>query len=96
MGEISYKKLAMCINTVLKQDYRQKMLQRVLSATANNLDALVLDMSEDEWESLKALREADAGNLTQSAIMPEDNNNILCALEAANETIGGENNKEAV
>jgi hypothetical protein len=47
MGEISYKKLATRINTVLKHDYRQKMLQRVLSATANNLDALRMHLGED-------------------------------------------------
>jgi hypothetical protein len=71
-------------------------LGRLAALQKRNAVAAVLDMSEDEWESLKALREADAGNLTQSVIMPEDNDNILCALEAANETIGGENSEEAV
>ena len=47
MGEISYKKLATRINTVLKHDYRQKMLQRVLSATAKNLDASPMAVAED-------------------------------------------------
>ena len=47
IGEITYKKLATRINTVLKHDYRQKMLQRVLSATANNLDASTMSVAED-------------------------------------------------
>ena len=47
IGEITYKKLATRINTVLKHDYRQKMLQRVLSATANNLDVSMMSVAED-------------------------------------------------
>ena len=35
------------INTVLKHNYRQKMLQRVLSATANNLDVSMMSVAED-------------------------------------------------
>ena len=35
------------LNTVLKQDYRQKMLQRVLSATAKSLDASTMSLAED-------------------------------------------------
>ena len=46
-GNITYKKLAAKINQVLKKDYRQKMLQRVLSATAQNLDALTMHIAED-------------------------------------------------
>jgi len=34
-------------NQVLKKDYRQKMLQRVLSATAKNLDASTMHIAED-------------------------------------------------
>jgi hypothetical protein len=77
-------------------DMSETYLGRFAALQKRNAVAAVLDMSEDEWESLKALREADAGNLTQSVIMPEDNDNILCALEAANETIRGENKEEAV
>jgi hypothetical protein len=47
MGEISYKKLVTCINTVLKHDYCQKMLQHVLSATTNNLDVSMMHLAED-------------------------------------------------
>ncbi len=46
-GEITYKKLAVKINQVLKKDYRQKMLQRVLLATAKNLDASTMHIAED-------------------------------------------------
>ena len=37
-GEITYKKLAARINALLGHNYRQKMLQRILLATAKNLD----------------------------------------------------------
>jgi hypothetical protein len=46
-GNITYKKLAAKINQVLNKDYRQKMLQRVLSATAQNLDASTMHIAED-------------------------------------------------
>jgi hypothetical protein len=46
-GNITYKKLAAKINQVLNRDYRQKMLQRVLSATAKNLDASTMHIAED-------------------------------------------------
>jgi hypothetical protein len=42
-----YKKLATRINTVLKHDDHQKMLQRVLSATAKSLDASTMHLTED-------------------------------------------------
>ena len=37
-GEITYKKLVARINALLGHNYRQKMLQRILLATAKNLD----------------------------------------------------------
>jgi hypothetical protein len=46
-GEITYKKLAGRINQVLKHDYKQKMLQRVLCATTKNLDASTMHIAED-------------------------------------------------
>jgi hypothetical protein len=39
------------LNTVLKQDYRQKMLQRVLSATAKSLDASTMSGEFDGLHS---------------------------------------------
>jgi hypothetical protein len=52
-------------------------------------------MSDDEWESLKALGEADAGNLMESA-MPDKNDSILDEFEGENETIGVDFNAEGV
>jgi len=51
-------------------------------------------MSDEEWESLKVLREADAQNATSTN--SDNNDNILGTLEAVNDLIGGENNEEAV
>ena len=46
-GKITFKKLAAKINPVLRHDYRQKMLQRVLLATAKDLDALTMHIAKD-------------------------------------------------
>jgi hypothetical protein len=46
-SEITCKKLVMKFNHVLKEGYRQKMLQRVLLATAHNLDASTMHIAED-------------------------------------------------
>ena len=46
-GEITYKKLAARINALLGHNYRQKMLQRILLATAKNLDSLMMHIAED-------------------------------------------------
>ena len=46
-GELTYKNLAARINALLHHDYRQKMLQRVLLATAKNLDASTMHVAED-------------------------------------------------
>ena len=46
-GELTYKNLAARINALLRHDYKQKMLQRVLSATAKNLDASTMHVAED-------------------------------------------------
>ena len=48
MGAITYKKLATRINTVLKHNYRQKMLQRVLSAMAKSSVASTMHLAEDQ------------------------------------------------
>ena len=45
-GEVSYKKLAVRIIAVLHHNYKQKMLQRVLMATAKTLDASTMHISE--------------------------------------------------
>ena len=41
--EITYKKLVVRINAVLCNDYSQKILQRILSATAQNLELACID-----------------------------------------------------
>jgi hypothetical protein len=45
--KIRFKKLVARINTVLRHNYRQKMLQRVLSATAKDLDASTMHIAKD-------------------------------------------------
>ena len=46
-GELTFKNLAARINALLHHDYRQKMLQRVVLATAKNLDVLTMHVAED-------------------------------------------------
>jgi hypothetical protein len=46
-GEITFEKFSAKINAVLRHNYRQKMLQRVLLATARNLDASTMHIAED-------------------------------------------------
>ncbi len=55
-GEITLKKLAARINAVLRHNYKQKMLQQILSATAKDLDATTMHIAEDRrvrWTTLK-------------------------------------------
>ena len=51
-------------------------------------------MSDDEWESLKALREADAGNLTE--MMTDDNHNIQDKFKGENDLLGVDINAEEI
>ncbi len=46
-GEITYKKLASRINALLGHNYKLKMLQRILLATAKNLDSSTMHIAED-------------------------------------------------
>jgi hypothetical protein len=46
-GEITFKKLLVRINKVLKHYFRQKMLQQLLFAMAKNLDASMMHIAED-------------------------------------------------
>ncbi len=46
-GEINYKKLAARINKLLQYDYQLKMLQRILLATAKDLDASTMHIAKD-------------------------------------------------
>ena len=46
-GKITYKKLVVRINAVLHHNYGQKMLQRILQATAKNLDVSTMHIAKD-------------------------------------------------
>jgi hypothetical protein len=46
-GEITYKKLASRINALLGHNYKLKMLQHILLATAKNLDSSTMHIAED-------------------------------------------------
>jgi hypothetical protein len=46
-GEITYKKLAVRINALLGRNYKLKMLQRILLATAKNLDSSTMNIAKD-------------------------------------------------
>ena len=75
-------------------DMSETFLGRYAALQKRNAVAAVLEMSDEEWESLKALREAEAQNATNTN--SDDNDNILGVLEAVNDLIGGKNNEEAV
>ena len=51
-------------------------------------------MSDDERESLKALRDADAGNLTET--ITDNNHNIQDEFEGENDLLGVDINAERV
>ncbi len=57
--------------------------------------AAVLDFSEEEWQSLIALREADAAESSDAVVTVNSDNNPG-ALEMEKETNGGDYNEEAV
>ncbi len=46
-GKITYKKLALRINTVMRHNYWQEMLQRVLLARTKDLDASTMHIAKD-------------------------------------------------
>jgi hypothetical protein len=55
----------------------------------------VLDFTDKEWESLKALKEADAAERNQ-VTMANDIDDIIGALGTENETAGGTIDEGAV
>ena len=55
----------------------------------------VLDFTDKEWESLKALREADRAEMSTGATA-DDNGNYTGALGTGNEKTGGTIYKGAV
>ncbi len=70
----------------------ETFLRRYAAVQKRNVVAAVLNFSAEEWESLKALREADAAETNQTAVANESNNNSG-ALVMENERIGGESDK---
>ena len=76
-------------------DMSETFLGRFAAVQKRNVVAAVLGMSDDEWESLKALREADTGNLMESSI-PDKNDSILDEFERVNKMIGVDFNAEGV
>jgi hypothetical protein len=57
--------------------------------------AAVLDFSNEEWESLKRLMEADGAEMREGATA-DDNGNCSGALGTGNETAGGTIDEGAV
>jgi hypothetical protein len=53
-----------------------------------NAVAAILDFTDEEWESLKALKEANAGERSPAAVANDIDNNSG-ALGMENEMIGG-------
>jgi len=72
-------------------DMSETFLGRFAALQKRNAVAAVLDMKDDEWESLKALREADAGNLRET--MPDT---FMTSFEGENDMIGVDINAEGV
>jgi hypothetical protein len=78
-----------CRNPYREIDMSKTYLGRYAALQKRNAVAAVLDFSTEEWESLKALREAkDAGETAETA-MADKNNNNDGTLEAVNSMIGG-------
>ena len=72
-------------------DMSETFLGRFAALQKRNAVVAVLDMKDDEWESLKALREADAGNLRET--MPDT---FMTSFEGENDMIGVDINAEGV
>ncbi len=72
----------------------ETFLGRFAALQKRNAVAAVLDMSDDDWESLKALRDADAGNSTET--MTDNNHNIQDKFEGENDLLGVDINAEGV
>ncbi len=69
-------------------DMSETYLGRYAALQKRNAVAAVLDFSTKEWESLKVLRKANAGERAET-VMADNNNNNNGVLEVANSMIGG-------
>ncbi len=76
-------------------DMSETYLGRYAALQKRNAVAAVLDYSEEEWQSLIMLREADAAE-SSNAVVTVNNDNNPGALEMENDTNGGDCNEEAV
>ncbi len=73
-------------------DMSETYLGRYAALQRRNAVAAVLDFTNDEWDSLKRLREADSNNID----LADDNGCNVGALGAENGANGGELVEEAV
>jgi hypothetical protein len=91
-GKITYKKLAASNNEI---DMSETYLGWYAAIQKRTVVASVLDFTNEEWESLKRLREADGAERNQVA-MANDTDDIIGALGTANKMTGGTIDKGAV
>ncbi len=70
-------------------------LGRYAALQKRNANAAVLDFSEEGWQSIIALRGANAAELTDATVTVNNDNNPGL-LEVENETFGGDYNETAV
>jgi hypothetical protein len=69
-------------------DMSETFLGRYAAVKKRNAVAAILDFTDEEWESLKALKEANAAEMSQAAVANDIDNNSG-ALGMKNKTIGG-------
>ena len=70
-------------------DMSETYLGRYAALQKRNAVAAVLDFSTEEWESLKALREAEDAEETAETATANNNNDDDGTLEAVNGMLGG-------
>ncbi len=76
-------------------DMLETYLGRYAALQKRNAVAAVLDFTDEEWESLKAFRQADGAERNQVA-MANNVDDIIGALGTEDKTAGGTIDKEAV
>ena len=82
------------VNKLTTSDFAKRALKRATKwyARERNIPAAVLDFTNDEWDSLKRMREADSTNID----LADDNGCNVGALGAENGANGGKLVEEAV
>ena len=76
-------------------DMSETYLGQYASAQKRNAASAILDFTNEEWESLMALKEADAAERSQG-VMANEINDIIGALGTETDTTGGTIDKGAV